>query len=449
MASKIMKTIDNLLPKNEKKGIKNLNSYKIMQKDIEYLETFVNYDGVPNIIELISELISAEASTIPSGKFRPTIDEGSSPYRYKLSDSINSLNYFSIESGLFGIEIKRKVNDQHNKPTIFVNRFGHNRSGGLKNAKKGVHIQAYNIPKEIADIILKDFTKLEGERNDIILGLAHSEDITGCYSKDTWVNHQKAYINKGESPQQGIDENNSYIIEKDNEKVLIFGNAHGFKNDTSDMSIDIRVEVPGERFQLPSEREPGFDITEGPNQGTKRDGCLHYYGNKLPKLTKQKDQFIPVDLVGKSSEYTILQSPKNKSHPNGNEVIYSDEYIKKLNEFYPIDKVLGRTIQDIAEGIGLDKLVMGSPLGNSEGENILEYMLMQSAQAKQWQPFVIDVPELLETYIETAGHYIDAIADGQTNTSLAVKHRFALPIAMDNKVMVVPSQEFVEYIMMK
>jgi len=267
MNSKIMKTIDNLLPENkaEKDGIRQLDSYKLMQKDFEYLETFVNHEGIPNIVEFIEKFISNEARLIPSAELRTTMANLGCPYNFLVSCSdsyrVSPFN-MSIGFDIFGIGIKSKVVDGHNEPTIYIHRFGHNMNGGLDNAKKGVYLQAYNIPREIADIVIKDFTKLEGDRNDIILGLEHSQDITECYPKDYWVNFQKGYINKGEIPHPGIDENVAYVIEKKAGNASVFGNANGFKNEKSSLTLDIRIELQNEGFQFPSERGPGFDITE-------------------------------------------------------------------------------------------------------------------------------------------------------------------------------------------
>ena len=105
---------------------------------------------------------------------------------------------------------------------------------------------------------------------------------------------------------------------------------------------------------------------------------------------------------------------------------------------------------------------MGSPLNNSESENILAYMLINSARAGEWQPFIIDVPHLTDTPIKTAREYLERVEsispqcnkgmmDGGILFGMAVAKRggLALPIERDNKVVVVPSQAFAEYVAQK
>ena len=77
----------------------------------------------------------------------------------------------------------------------------------------------------------------------------------------------------------------------------------------------------------------------------------------------------------------------------------------------------------------------------------------------QGKPFVIDVPHLTDTKIATAEGYLKSVEaissrynkgmiDGGILFGLAVAKRggLALPIEHDNKVIVVPSQAFVEYV---
>lgn len=263
-----MQTMEQFLPEAEREGIKVLDSYQTMQRDFEYLEGFVDHEGVPNIVELVSQLISSQIGHVSNPELRPVQNRISNSYKFSTSGLENSTtDNVTIDFGLFGVGVKSKLSgEDYGEPSIQIHRFGHNRSGGLKNAKRGVHLQGYNIPRDVADIVLREFTKLEGDRNDIILELARSEDLTGCYSKDYWVNHQKQYIEKGETPQSGIDENTAFVIERDLGNVCVYGHACGVHNGKSNVSLDIRIEVDGERFQFPSERQPGFDITEEPYQ---------------------------------------------------------------------------------------------------------------------------------------------------------------------------------------
>jgi len=177
------------------------------------------------------------------------------------------------------------------------------------------------------------------------------------------------------------------------------------------------------------------------------------------KLTKLGKEVIPAELVGQNVEYTVLKQPAKSAYPSGSELRYSDAYISRLNGTYSLNDILGQNAEKIAQRKGVEQFVMDSPLKNSEGETVLGYMLIRSAQAGQWQPFVIDVPHLTDTRIKTAEEYLDDVEkisprynigklDAGLLFGIAVAKRggLALPIKHDNKVIVVPSQAFVEYI---
>jgi hypothetical protein len=182
------------------------------------------------------------------------------------------------------------------------------------------------------------------------------------------------------------------------------------------------------------------------------------------EVTRSGKKVIPIELVGKNIDYRILKNPKKPAYPDGNEVMYSDDYLARLNSTYSLNDVLGERVKDIADRNSRDiaHLVMGSPLNNSEGEDVLAYMLINSAQSGLWQPFIIDVPKLTDSQIQTAKEYLERVEsisptynkgmiDGGLLFGLSVAKRggLALPIEHENNVIVVPSQKFVEYCAMK
>ncbi len=181
---------------------------------------------------------------------------------------------------------------------------------------------------------------------------------------------------------------------------------------------------------------------------------------KQIESTRMGKEIIPIELVGQNVDYRVLKDPQTPSYPPGDEVRYSDDYLARLIENYPLKDVLGERIVAIAKRSfdGLAHFVMGSPLNNSEGEDILAFMLINSALAGLWQPYVMDVPKLTDTQIQTARGYLESVEkispdynrgmiQGGVLFGLSVAKRsgFALPTEFENKVIVVPSQEFVRY----
>ena len=147
------------------------------------------------------------------------------------------------------------------------------------------------------------------------------------------------------------------------------------------------------------------------------------------KLTRLGKEVIPVELVGQSASYQVLQQPKKPAYPRGNEARYSDDYLAGINGTYSLDNILGQHKDGIKEGNwnGLNHFTMGSPLENSEAE------------------------EYLKTIAETRRTYNKGMIDGGVifGISVAQRGRFVLPTKLENKVIVLPSQEFVEYCIQK
>ncbi|MBP7708280.1 hypothetical protein KA107_01230 [Candidatus Pacearchaeota archaeon] len=176
------------------------------------------------------------------------------------------------------------------------------------------------------------------------------------------------------------------------------------------------------------------------------------------KLTRLGKEIIPVSLIGQNAAYRVLKTPAKPAYPKGNEIRYSDDYLSQLNSVYTLNDILGEHVQAIAEGRNIERFIMGSPLRNTEGEDVLAHMLLRSVRAGEWQPFVIDVPYLTDTSIDTAKEYLKRVESISPSynvgkieggilfgISVAKRGGFALPVEHDNKVVIIPSQAYLEY----
>jgi len=181
--------------------------------------------------------------------------------------------------------------------------------------------------------------------------------------------------------------------------------------------------------------------------------------------TFSKD-LISSELAGKNIEYKILKDAIDPAHPKADEVRYSDKYISRLNELYPVNEIFGEDIDAVARGNGVAQYMNNILIKNHHnipaihGKVLLEVILTISANAKQWQPYIFDISNSKNLgEITTAHHYLDKVEkidskyrinseDGLLMCGLAVaKHNnLAIPTVYQNKIIVVPSQTFVEYI---
>lgn len=181
--------------------------------------------------------------------------------------------------------------------------------------------------------------------------------------------------------------------------------------------------------------------------------------SEKPELTTYGRKVISAELIGQNADLEFLAEPEVPAYPKGNEIIYTDDYLVALNEEYPLNEILAGDVEKIIDRRIIPKYIIDSPLQNSEGEHILDYMLINSARAGEWHPYVVDVSQLTDTPIKTAVEYLERVDNINPNYNkgkihggnlfgLAVAKRsgFALPIVYDEKLIALPSQRFVEFL---
>ena len=200
------------------------------------------------------------------------------------------------------------------------------------------------------------------------------------------------------------------------------------------------------------------------------------------QLTKSGYPVIPPGLVGQKVDYKVLKEPARPEYPGVDEVRYSDAYTRKLNEIYSLDDILGESREDLEELDQVEKLIDLFPfeeeLEGASGLGIVGLLLNNSAIAGLWQPFIIDVSYLPDSYlrclnpkkpIRSAEEYIESVEalraqygrgvaerrlvqQGVIITDIVhyelsdVKERgLGLLTVHDTKVIALPSQKLVEY----
>lgn len=172
----------------------------------------------------------------------------------------------------------------------------------------------------------------------------------------------------------------------------------------------------------------------------------------MPTKTRLGNEIISLGMIGNHKKYEVLNTPKNPAYPLGDEFLYSDDFLNVINRVYSLKEILGDKRNEIASNDRISEIVMSS--GTScEGEGVLTNMLRNSALSGIWQPFIIDVPELKNAKMKTADEYLKRVDEirsthrgGGTPLGIVKTSNFALPVKYEQKVIVVPSQEFVEFI---
>lgn len=247
MESNTLSTLRPLVPED----IARSEAYAGLEEEIAYFERFVSATGVPDIQRMISELIAIHT-------------QGSSSPHFSMQRDSLGVNYFSISGessgakivypGVNGLSFSYESDEtgQREQPVIDIDSTGHKRRDWKRLREKGVRIQASNIPRDVAEIVLRDFDRVTGEdRNDILLKYAASEDLVNCYpEKDHWVNFHKRQLKEYGTILEGVDENSVWTLERLGD-ANAYGNAYCIKSNPL-VFLDLRVERPGQDFAFPS-----------------------------------------------------------------------------------------------------------------------------------------------------------------------------------------------------
>lgn len=265
MSSRIMDTLNDFL-REENSGLSESEHYIKISKDLEYFENYVTDNSLPDVVGMINQSIIGQVKHMKNPALslfsKYPDDTLASEYKQLALSSHGTTSGELIIVGHTlnaGIEVANMTNndsniqEDHSKPSFSINRLGYNRIDRHKLIDKGVKIDMYNIPKDLAQIIIKDFKKIESEeRNVVLIMLAMLEDDIEWYSDNNSVNFVKEQIKNYGTTQEGIDENNAYFYGR-LRPIIAYGAAHGFHH-LPYMSIDMRIERIGEIYKLPNDR---------------------------------------------------------------------------------------------------------------------------------------------------------------------------------------------------
>lgn len=188
-------------------------------------------------------------------------------------------------------------------------------------------------------------------------------------------------------------------------------------------------------------------------------------------MAKQKQikyvQTIPLELVGKNPELKVLRTPFKGDLPSEEELTYSDDYTRVLDKLLPVAEIFGNAKKPFPEDFNrrLYWSVGNTPFENTESEDVLRGILWRSAGAGIWQPYIqvtsyakqtinelmkiVDMPK--ERY--TGPGYINPnpveMATRFDLTDNGRKLHFAEPIALEDKLILVPTEHLVKYTQVK
>ncbi|MFA6460804.1 MAG: hypothetical protein WCV90_00925 [Candidatus Woesearchaeota archaeon] len=257
MTSKIFTTLEQFLPPRGRNAVTDSETFRRVQADLEYFERYITDPQVPDLVGMINQIILTQAEAIPNARLSVL-----SPYSAckTLAITENGKHRGPVvfvgdmeASASIGV-ISGIYRDKHfSGPTIHINPFGYNRGDWRQLKRKGVFIEGYRLPVGIVQTVLENFTKVEaGDRNEVMLRLAASQEVTECYPSDDWVNIYRRAIKRDGTTHPGIDENAVHTIERRSGAVEVFGNVHGY-HQVQDYSLSLRV-ARGTEFKVPSRR---------------------------------------------------------------------------------------------------------------------------------------------------------------------------------------------------
>ena len=170
-----------------------------------------------------------------------------------------------------------------------------------------------------------------------------------------------------------------------------------------------------------------------------------------PKMRSGK-AYIPHNRIGRNAKLEVAT--------------YVDDYLRRLNRLYPVGETLGEHQEGVARGNpeALTRFTRGAiPVEYTypEGERILSSILVRSAHAEKWQPDITDVLLVERVRGLAAGtprEYHRAAANGRYEKvglfdkesllgtkGLVDNGVVKMAKSLDQKVIIIPTQAFVEY----
>lgn len=253
----MIKQFHDFLRAKDNSEILNSRAYGEIICCLTYFFEFIDDPKTPDIFKMIDEMISNHLKDAKSPCARFVSGIFNAP---QISLAIGSGEFGTpvvivSARGVHGLKINCGLVGQENfsGPTIHIHPAGYNNLEWEKLRIKGAHIKGYNLPEEIARIILNDFDKLKGDsRKDIILGLAKSDDVVEC--SDWRFNYRLKEYETYNNVQPGIDSSSIWTLNNLGSELSIFGNIRGCVQH-SKVNLSLRVERNGRKFEFSKDDE--------------------------------------------------------------------------------------------------------------------------------------------------------------------------------------------------
>jgi len=156
MNSKIIENLNWFLPEDSAREITSSKEYEKIQKDFTYFEEFISDTNMPNLVEVINKSILVKAELIHNPQLELFENIGETFLRITGNQGSQGNPVITVGPDTFGgLKIENKKYRHFPDLSISVNTLGYNRTDRDGLRYKGALIQAYNVPKEIAQIVLK------------------------------------------------------------------------------------------------------------------------------------------------------------------------------------------------------------------------------------------------------------------------------------------------------
>ncbi len=165
---------------------------------------------------------------------------------------------------------------------------------------------------------------------------------------------------------------------------------------------------------------------------------------------------IPNNLVGTNRRVITLREAVSQNYSADSEIEYSDGYLKELNAMYPFASIF--QTEDSGRGNDSRELrhFVANMLGSFTGKSILESVLRRSFEVKRWHPYILGLSNM--EYLERVKILTKFLSPGSfdyftgpsnkqrdlSGVALAKKNGLVFVSAYSAKMIVIPSQNFIE-----
>jgi hypothetical protein len=230
-------------------GARSAERLQEVIKDFEYFERYIEWCNV-QVVPLIQDLILSQE--IPNPELTPFDLRGNG----FLITQGGAARYPEIFGGKrkydCGLRIEHILDSRdHSKFSVHINRFGYNIINSKRFEDRGVEIDFYNLPRDLAQKAAHEFQKVQAPtRKEALIEYGKAEDAVSCNVDKSEQSIREQFRRDGNAVV-GVNHDLIWRLEATQQDTQTFGVMNGYFGVDS-FNLKLRINRQGVKYRLPS-----------------------------------------------------------------------------------------------------------------------------------------------------------------------------------------------------